>query len=53
MLANNQTTPETQEKPSKFSFDALRKNPIFHGFQLKLGKSAKEIKTLVEKLWLE
>jgi len=48
-----QSTPESQEKLSRFSLSALRKNPVFQEFQVKLERGAKEIKILVEKLWLQ
>jgi hypothetical protein len=40
------------QKASRFSLQALRRNPAFTGFQGKLGQSAKEMKIIIEKLWL-
>lgn len=52
MTFQPQPTSDSQRKPSRFSFDAIKKNPAVHEFQRKVEKSAKEFKLLVEKLWL-
>lgn len=50
---HNQSNTESQKKPSRFSLDSLKKYPMFHELQLRVEKSAKEFKILVEKLWLQ
>ncbi len=44
---------DTHDRSFKFSVEALKTNTALVGLQRKLGKSAKDLKSIIEKFWLD